>query len=52
MDYDLAQSLQPDYLNGVTSYTLVKLTPGADLQAVRSEIQRRLPYNDVFTKNE
>src|SRR5439155_4983817 len=26
--------------------------PGADVNAVRAEIQRRLPYNDVYTKSE
>jgi putative ABC transport system permease protein len=52
MDYDLVQSLQPDFLGGKTSYILVKLAPGANLETVRGEIQRRLPYNDVFTKKE
>jgi putative ABC transport system permease protein len=52
MDYDLAQSMQSDYLNGRTSYVLVKLAPGADVESVRHEIQRRLPYNDVFTRDE
>src|SRR5207247_7209742 len=31
---------------------LVTLAPGADVHAVRTEIPRRLPYNDVFTKAE
>lgn len=51
MDYDLAQAIRPDYLGGLTSYVLVKLAPGADAEAVRREIQRRLPYNDVYTKD-
>lgn len=50
VDYDLVQSLQPDLLGGRTTYTLVKLAPGADPTAVKSEIQRRLPYNDVHTR--
>ena len=50
VDYDLVQSLQPDLLGGRTTYTLVKLAPGADSTAVKSEIQRRLPYNDVHTR--
>ena len=52
MDYRLAQSLNEGDLRGNTTYILVKLAPGADVEAVRAEIQRRLPYNDVFTKTE
>lgn len=52
MDYDLAQSMQPDYLGGRTSYILVKLAPGAEVEGVRRELQRRLPYHDVFTRDE
>lgn len=52
MDYDLAQSMQPDYLGGRTSYVLVKLAPGADPGAVRSALQQRLPYHDIFTREE
>jgi len=33
----------------MTSYIVVKLKPGADAEAVRAELGRRLPYNDVFT---
>ena len=52
MDYRLAQALNQDQLRGNTTYILVKLTPGADLESVRKEIQRRLPYNDVYTRDE
>jgi putative ABC transport system permease protein len=52
MDYRLAQSLNEGDLRGNTTYILVKLQQGADVEAVRAEIQRRLPYNDVFTKSE
>jgi putative ABC transport system permease protein len=52
MDLRLAQSLNADTLRGNTTYILVKLAPGADAETVRAEIQRRLPYNDVFTKSE
>jgi putative ABC transport system permease protein len=52
MDYRLAQSLNESDLRGNTTYILVKLAPGANAEAVRAEIQRRLPYNDVFTKDE
>ncbi|HPA52235.1 MAG TPA: ABC transporter permease [Thermoanaerobaculia bacterium] len=52
VDYGLAQELGSQTLRGKTTYVLVKLAPGADLEAVRAEIRRRLPYNDVFTKAE
>lgn len=52
IDYRLAQQLVPSELQGHTTYTLVKLAPGADIDKVRGEIRRRLPYNDVFTKSE
>jgi putative ABC transport system permease protein len=52
MDLRLAQSLNESDLRGNTTYILVKLAPGADADAVRAEIRRRLPYNDVFTKAE
>ncbi|HUR80262.1 MAG TPA: ABC transporter permease [Thermoanaerobaculia bacterium] len=52
MDYRLAQSLNESDLRGNTTYILIKLAPGADAEAVRKEIQRRLPYNDVFTRAE
>ena len=52
MDFRLAQSLNESDLRGNTTYILVKLAPGADVEAVRAEIQRRLPFNDVYTKSE
>jgi putative ABC transport system permease protein len=52
MDYRMAQSLNESDLRGNTTYVLVKLAPNADLEAVRKELQTRLPYNDVFTKDE
>jgi putative ABC transport system permease protein len=52
VDFRLAQALNESNLRGNTTYILVKLAPGADAEAVRAEIQRRLPYNDVFTKAE
>lgn len=52
MDYRLAQSLNEGDLRGNTTYVLVKLAPGADVEKVRAEIQRRLPYNDVYTRDE
>lgn len=52
MDYRLAQQMAPDELSGNTTYVLIKLAPGANLETVRREVQRRLPYNDVFTRAE
>jgi putative ABC transport system permease protein len=52
MDYRLAQALNESVMRGNTTYILVKLAPGADVETVRKELQRRLPYNDVFTKDE
>jgi putative ABC transport system permease protein len=48
---DVAQSLEPNLYRGRTAYILVKLEPGADADAVASEIRRRLPYNDVYTRD-
>jgi putative ABC transport system permease protein len=52
MDYHLAQRLNPSQLDGNTTYILVKVASGADLKKVKAEIQRRLPYNDVYTRDE
>lgn len=52
MDFRLAQDLAYQTMRGKTTYVVVKLAPGADLERVRSEIRMRLPYNDVFTKAE
>lgn len=50
MDFHLAQSLDPLNLFDQTVYTLVQLEPGADPERVRTEIQRRLPHNDVHAR--
>jgi putative ABC transport system permease protein len=52
MDYGLAQRLMTGGVHDQTTYILVKLAPGADLEQVRAELQRRLPYNDVHTSAE
>ena len=52
MDFDRAQALSAENLQGQTSYILVKVVPGADVKAVKAEIQRRLPHNDVYLKTE
>lgn len=51
MDYRRAQVLYPG-IEGQTTYVVVKVAPGADVEAVRREIARRLPHNDVFTTAE
>jgi putative ABC transport system permease protein len=52
VDYRLAQSMNRQELHNRTTYILVKLAPGADAEVVRREIRRRLPYNDVRTRDE
>jgi putative ABC transport system permease protein len=52
MDYRVAQSLNRDELKNRTTYILVKLAPGTDRAAVKAEIHRRLPYNDVRERAE
>jgi putative ABC transport system permease protein len=52
LDYSLAQSLSPGELTGRTTFIIVRLEPGADAAAVRREIRRRLPYNDVHTRED
>jgi putative ABC transport system permease protein len=52
VDYDLAQEINPSLLAGNTTYVLVKLAKGADTEAVRHQIARRLPFNDVYTRAE
>lgn len=49
MDFRRAQELQPELLGGKTSYIVVKLAPGADVAAVKAELSRKLPYNDVYS---
>jgi putative ABC transport system permease protein len=51
MNYGNAQELLQT-LQGKTHYVLVRLAPGADPAAVKAEIARRLPYNDVYTRSE
>ena len=51
MDFKNAQELLQT-LQGKAQYVLVKLAPGADVGAVAAEIRRRLPYNDVYTKED
>lgn len=49
MDFRRAQEMQPELLSGKTSYIVVKVAPGADVAAVKAELERCLPYNDVYT---
>ena len=50
LTYDLVQELSGGRMDGRTTYILVKLAPGADGKAVATELRRRLPHNDVYTK--
>ena len=50
LDYSLAQSLSPDELAGPDHVHHRPARAGADAAAVRREIRRRLPYNDVYTR--
>lgn len=52
MDYRRIQEIDPHNLRGKTTYILVRLVPGSDVEQVRSELRRRLPYNDVHTREE
>lgn len=52
LDYRLVQRLAGERMTGRTTYILVKAAPGADLAAIRAEIARRLPYNDVYSSAE
>ena len=52
VNYRLAQALLPQELHNRTTYILVKLAPGADPEAVRGELTRRLPHHAVWTRAE
>jgi putative ABC transport system permease protein len=52
MDFRVCQSMVPQELRGRATYVLVKLSPGADPERVRAEIGRRLPHNDVWTRDQ
>jgi len=52
LDFDRAQQILGKNLAGKTTYVVVRLAPGADRRAVAREIRERLPYNDVFTREE
>lgn len=52
VDLRRIQEMDPYNLRGRTTYILVKLAPGAARDSVRAELQRRLPYNDVHTRDE
>jgi putative ABC transport system permease protein len=52
VDYRVAQSLLPQELRNRTTYMIVKLAHGANLSSVPEEVRRRLPHNDVRTREE
>src|SRR5260370_40096541 len=49
VDYRRAQSLSPDQLLGRTTYILIKLAPGADVEAVRRQVSPPLPHHHRHT---
>jgi putative ABC transport system permease protein len=49
---NVAQDLEPNLYSGRTAYVLVKLAPGARAASGAAEIRRRLPYNDVYTRED
>lgn len=51
LTYDLVQQLAGGRMDGRTTYILVKLAPGADAAGVAAELRRRLPHNDVYTRD-
>jgi putative ABC transport system permease protein len=52
MDIRLAQSLAGSRLDQKVTYILVRLAAGADPVTIKAEIQRRLPFNDVYTRQQ
>jgi putative ABC transport system permease protein len=52
LDLRLAQELAGSRMDQKVTYILVRLAPGADPTAVRTEISKRLPFNDVYTRSE
>jgi putative ABC transport system permease protein len=51
MDIDRAQTMDGQ-LDGETTYVVVRCQGGADVDRVAAEIRRRLPYNDVYTRQQ
>jgi len=51
LDTKSVNDIIPEHRNK-TSYIVAKLAPYADREAVRAEISRRLPFNDVYTREE
>lgn len=51
LDFHLLQQIAGERFTEQTTYVLVKLAPGADAKAIGAEIARRLPYNDVHTRD-
>ncbi|HEU4584488.1 MAG TPA: ABC transporter permease [Gemmatimonadaceae bacterium] len=52
MSLPFLRSLWSHQLDESTHYVLVRLAPGADIERVRAELRRKLPYNDVLTRAE
>jgi putative ABC transport system permease protein len=51
MEFGQAQSMDSQ-LDGETTYIVLRCTPGADVNAVARQIRKRLPYNDVYTREQ
>jgi putative ABC transport system permease protein len=51
LDTKWVQAIIPEQRNKA-SYIVARLAPGADPQAVKAEVRRRLPFNDVYTRDE
>lgn len=52
LDLRLFQETQPDTLSGRTIFIVARCAPNVDPETVRREIQARLPYHDVWLRQE
>lgn len=51
-DFHTLQEVMPELMSGRTTFILIKLKPGANAEVAAAEVRKRLPYNDVFTKEQ
>ncbi len=49
LDQATVQRILPDLTQGKTTFVIVKLKPGADIQQVQKVLRQRLPHHDVWT---
>jgi putative ABC transport system permease protein len=52
VSYDEAGKIIPDVRKKDTTFILVQAQPGSDIQKLKAELQARLPYVDVLTREE